>query len=157
MRALNAVVFIATWYEKDYSRMNHSGVNNDSQVSSVKSFAEEIQARIHALPELKTQDLRAVRRDFSKRLAKADQDFVMKLAMNLLKLSAFEFRFIAYELLQHHRPTVSSLDAGTLEKLGDGMNSWAVVDCFACYLAGPAWRERQIEDSAVRRWLQQCR
>jgi 3-methyladenine DNA glycosylase AlkD len=26
------------------------------------------------------------------------------------------------------------------------------VDCFACYLAGPAWREKQISDSAIRRW-----
>lgn len=127
-------------------------MNNDSQVTSVKSFTEEIQARIHALPELKTQDVRATRRDFSKRLANTDPAFVMKLAVNLLELSAFEFRFIAYELVQHHRATVSSLDAATLEKLGDGMNSWAAVDCFACYLAGPAWRERQIGDSVVRRW-----
>jgi 3-methyladenine DNA glycosylase AlkD len=132
--------------------MKNSGLNNDSQVSSVESFTEEIQARIHALPELKTQDVRAVRRDFSKRLANLDPDFVMKLAMNLLKLSAFEFRFIAYELVQHHRATLSSLDAATLEKLGDGMNSWPAVDCFACYLAGPAWRERQIGDNVVQRW-----
>ena len=132
--------------------MKHSRLNNDLQVSSVKEFTEEIRARIHALPEPSTQDVRAVRRDFSKRLANADPDFVMKLAMNLLKLSAFEFRFIAYELVQHHRATISGLDAAALEKLGDGMNSWAAVDCFACYLAGPAWRERQIGDSVVRRW-----
>ena len=92
-------------------------------------FSKEIQARIQALLLLKTQDVRAVRRDFSKRLANADPDFVMKLAVNLLELSAFEFRFIAYELVQHHRATVSRLDATTLEKLGDGMNSWAAVDC----------------------------
>jgi 3-methyladenine DNA glycosylase AlkD len=132
--------------------MKHSGLNNDPQVTSVKLFTEAIQARIHALPELKTQDVRATRRDFSKRLANADPAFVMKLAVNLLKLSAFEFRFIAYELVQHHRATVSSLDAATLERLGDGMNSWPAVDCFACYLAGPAWREGQIGDSVVRRW-----
>ena len=132
--------------------MKRSGLKNESQVSSVKAFAEAIQARIHALPELKTQDVRAVRRDFSKRLAKADPDFVMKLALNLRKLPAFEFRFIAYELAQHHRATISSLDAAALEKLGDGMNSWAAVDCFACYLAGPAWRQRQIGDNVVRRW-----
>jgi 3-methyladenine DNA glycosylase AlkD len=32
------------------------------------------------------------------------------------------------------------------------MDSWPAVDCFACYLAGPAWRQRQIGDSVVRRW-----
>lgn len=132
--------------------MKHSGLNNESQVSSVKSFTEEIQARVNALSEVKTQDVRALRRDFSKRLANADSDFVVKLAVNLRRLPAFEYRFIAYELVQHHRSTASSLDAATLEKLGHGMNSWGAVDCYACYLAGPAWRERQIADSVVRRW-----
>jgi len=127
-------------------------LNNEPQTNSVKAITKEIQARINALPVLKTQDVRAVRRDFSKRLAKADSDFVLKLALNLLKLSAFEFRFIAYELVQHHRAAVSSLDGATLEKLGKGMNSWTAVDCFSCYLAGPAWREQQIADTVVRRW-----
>jgi 3-methyladenine DNA glycosylase AlkD len=31
-------------------------------------------------------------------------------------------------------------------------SSWAAVDCFACYLAGPAWRERQVQDSLLLRW-----
>ena len=132
--------------------MKRSGLNNESQTISVKALTNEIQARIRALPELKTQDVRAVRRDFSKRLANTDPDYVMKLALNLLKLSVFEFRFIAYELVQHHRAALSSLNAATLEKLGHGINSWAAVDCFACYLAGPAWRERQIGDTVGRRW-----
>ena len=132
--------------------MKGSDLDNKSPQPSVTVFTREIQARIHALPELKTQDVRAVRREFSKRLANAGPDFVLKLALNLLQLSAFEFRFIAYELVQHHRATICSLDAAALEKLGNGMNSWPAVDCFACYLAGPAWRERQIGDSVVRRW-----
>jgi 3-methyladenine DNA glycosylase AlkD len=132
--------------------MKRSGLNNESQIISLKALTKEIQARIRALPDLKTQDVRAVRRDFSKRLANTDPDFVMKLALNLLKLSVFEFRFVAYELVQHHRATVSSLNAAALEKLGHGMNSWAAVDCFACYLAGPVWRERQVRDTVVRRW-----
>lgn len=132
--------------------MKHTGLNNKSQTILVKALTNEIRARIRALPELKTQDIRAVRRDFSKRLANTDPDFVMRLALNLLKLSVFEFRFIAYELVQHHRATASSLDAAALEKLGHGINSWAAVDCFACYLAGPVWRERQIGDTVVRRW-----
>jgi 3-methyladenine DNA glycosylase AlkD len=132
--------------------MKRSGSNNESQTISVKALTKEIQARIRALPELKTEDVRAVRRDVSKLLANADPHLVMKLALKLLKLSAFEFRFVAYELVQHHRATVSSLDAAALEKLGHGINSWAAVDCFACYLAGPIWRERRVADTVVRRW-----
>ena len=32
------------------------------------------------------------------------------------------------------------------------MDNWAAVDCFGCYLGGPAWRERKISDSVIRRW-----
>jgi 3-methyladenine DNA glycosylase AlkD len=129
-----------------------SGLGNEPQTTSVKALTKEIQARVHALPELRAQQLRAIRRDFSKRLTTSDSDFVLRLALNLLELSGFAFRFIAYELVQHHRRAASSLDAVTLEKLGNGIDSWGAVDCFACYLAGPAWREGQIGDSVVRRW-----
>jgi 3-methyladenine DNA glycosylase AlkD len=132
--------------------MKRFGLNDESQMDSVNAFTRKIQARIQALPQLKTQDVRAVRREFSKRLASTDPDLVLKLALNLRKFSGFEFHFIAYELVQHHHETASSLDAAALEKLGNGMNGWAAVDCFACYLAGPAWRKRQISDSVVRRW-----
>lgn len=132
--------------------MKRSGLHSESQTSLAKTLTEEIQARVYALPELKISRVRAVRREFSKRLAHAEPGVVLKLALSLLKLPAFEFRFIAYELVQHHRATLASLDGPTLEKLGRGMDSWVAVDCFACYLAGPAWRERQIGESVVRRW-----
>jgi 3-methyladenine DNA glycosylase AlkD len=125
---------------------------NKSQLRGTTAIAREIQARVEALPALKTQAIRAIRREFSKRLANEEPDFVMKLALQLLALPSFTFRFIAYELVQHHPATASSLDVTDLERLGNGMDSWGSVDCFACYLAGPAWRERQIADSVVRRW-----
>jgi len=132
--------------------MKATAVNSESQPASAKEFTKAIQARIDALPNPRTQDVREVRRDFSRLLAKTGPDVVMKVALDLLKLSVFEFRFVAYELIQHHRTTASSLDRATLEKLGHGMDTWAAVDCFACYLAGPAWREGQIADNVVRRW-----
>jgi 3-methyladenine DNA glycosylase AlkD len=129
-----------------------SSVDDKSQTMSVKALTEEIQARVHALPELKVDTLRALRREFSKRLQNASADLVSKLARSLLKLPAFEFRFLAYELVQHHSGALSSLKVKTLEELGDGIDSWVSVDCFACYLAGPAWREGQIADHVIHRW-----
>ena len=32
------------------------------------------------------------------------------------------------------------------------MSSWDQVDCFACYLSGPVWREGQIADAAIVAW-----
>ena len=132
--------------------MKRYDVSDDSRSGSVSRLTLEIQARVDALPELKTSAIRAIRSEFSKRLTNTHPSLVLELALDLLTLPAFEFRFIAYELVQHHRAALASLDETTLEKLGRGMDSWAAVDCFACYLAGPAWRERQIKASVVRRW-----
>ena len=118
----------------------------------VETLTREIRECVESLPSPNTNDFRNVRRQFSKRLANAEPDLMLKLALNLIELPAFEFRFIAYEQVQHHRPTLSSLDPASVEKLGAGTASWAAVDCFACYLAGPAWREQQIGDGVVRRW-----
>jgi 3-methyladenine DNA glycosylase AlkD len=132
--------------------MKRSGSSGKSQATSVKALTTEIQAVIQALPLSDTTSIRNARREFSKSLAHAEPDFILNLALSLMKLPGFEFRFIAYELVQHHRATFANLDVSTLEKLGNGIDSWAAVDCFACYLAGPAWRERQITDNVIRRW-----
>jgi 3-methyladenine DNA glycosylase AlkD len=119
---------------------------------SVKELLEELQARVDALPQPRVADVRAVRREFSKKLKQADADLVLKLALSLLQLRASWYRFVAYELVQHHPATMTSLEVKAIEKLGAGMASWDEVDCFSCYLAGPAWRTRQIDDGVVHRW-----
>ena len=132
--------------------MNTSSTKSKSQTTSAKAVAGEIEARVKALPELKTQNVRNVRREFSKRLKNAGADFVFEIVLALLQRPAFEFRFIAYELAQHHPATLSSLNKRALEELGRNIDSWYAVDCFACYLAGPAWREGQIRDTVVHGW-----
>jgi len=126
--------------------------NSESQTSSVTALTAEIRTRVQVLPLPNTLNLRNARREFSKRLAHAEPELIFSLALSLMKLRGFEFRFIAYELVQHHLATFSSLDVLTLEKLGNGIDNWAAVDCFACYLAGPVWREQQISDRVIRRW-----
>lgn len=76
-------------------------------------------------------------------MAKSSPEFVVKLAMALIKGSGIANRFIAYELVQHHKEALRSLTARDLVELGRGIDSWSVVDMFACYLVGPAWRENR--------------
>lgn len=132
--------------------MKHSHVNSAPAISSVAQLTTEIREDVQALAFPNIANIRNLRREFSKRLAKAEPEFVLNLALNLMELPGFEFRFIAYELVQHHPAAFSTLNVTALEKLGQGIDNWAAVDCFGCYLAGPAWRKRQISDSVVRRW-----
>src|SRR5262249_31126154 len=119
---------------------------------SLQDLAREITALLWALPNRTIPPIRALRREFSKRLAKADHREVVELALLLLEQSDLESRFVAYELVCHHRPALRSLTARDLERLGRGLDSWGAVDAFACYLAGPAWRENQVPDKLIHRW-----
>jgi 3-methyladenine DNA glycosylase AlkD len=117
-------------------------------------LAAEIVAAVHALPSPDTAALRELRRGFSRRLKSAPPSFMLELATRLLERPAMDTRFIAYELLMSHRPALAALGAGELERLGQGIDNWAAVDTFACYLSGRAWRAGQVPDALIHGWAQ---
>jgi 3-methyladenine DNA glycosylase AlkD len=117
---------------------------------SVDKIAEEIRTVFSALPDSSVPSVRPVRREFSKRLARVNAQQVIELALGLLDEPGI--RWMAYELVHYHQPALASLDEEVLEQFGRGMDSWDAVDPFALYLAGPAWRERQVPDSLIHRW-----
>lgn len=96
--------------------------------------------------------MRAIRRDVSKRIRKEEARDVLGLARAVIAQDTFEGRHLAYELLVHHKPALASLTTKGVEVLGKGMDNWATVDTFGCYLSGRCWREGQVTDAAVRRW-----
>jgi len=112
----------------------------------------EIEASLQALPNRKTEAVRAVRREFSRRLATHPPKTVFHLALQLLERDSPVTRFTAYELIHYHHGALHSLRARDLDRLGRGMDSWGDVDTFACYLSGPAWREGQVTDALIHRW-----
>src|SRR6266404_891920 len=118
---------------------------------SAEELAREIVARIRSLPSFRTESVRGVRREYSKRLATAPSAFVIDVALRLLDAREVN-RFVAYELIKHHAAAAASLREKHLERFGRGLDEWGEVDCFACYLAGPAWREHQISDKVIHRW-----
>jgi len=127
---------------------------SQTELIETNQLVAEIDTRLRALPSLKTENVRAMRREFSKRLAKTSPQQVIAIALRLLNLDqpGFEYRFVAYELVCHHRAALSSLGEKELTLLGQGIDSWEDVDTFACYLAGPAWREHQVPGELIHRW-----
>jgi 3-methyladenine DNA glycosylase AlkD len=125
-----------------------------TELIEIDELVAEIDTRLLALPNLKAENVRDVRREFSKRLANTSPQIVIALSLGLLRLGrpGFEYRFVAYELVCHHKAALRSLGEEKLELLGRGISSWGDVDTFACYLAGPAWREHQVPDVLIHRW-----
>jgi 3-methyladenine DNA glycosylase AlkD len=123
-----------------------------TQTSEAEWLEAEIVERISSLSSQATEKVRAVRREFSKQIAKSPPEVVIELAIKLIDRSESPFRFVGYELIQNHKEALNSLDAQRLERLGRGIDSWGAVDTFACYLAGPAWRGDQVADKLIDRW-----
>ncbi len=119
---------------------------------NIEELACQIDSRINSSAALNTAAIRTIRREYSKLLKDAAPDLVLDLATRLLARQGMVNRFVAYELICHHRPALASLRKKELEQLGAGMDSWAAVDTFGCYLSGPAWRERQLADAVIHRW-----
>ena len=113
------------------------------------SLAREFRSRVDALPEPRVPLVRPIRREISKRIASAEPEQVLELARLLI---ALDLRVWAYEVMHFHRPTVRTLDAATIESIGEGIADWASVDTLGTQLAGPAWVSGQITDEDIRRW-----
>ena len=127
-------------------------MRSGDSTNNVEIAAEEISSRIFLLESFTTESIRAVRREFSKRLARSPARFVVEVALLLLDKRTMEHRFVAYELVCHHRGALASLGEKDIRLFGSGIGSWGSVDMFACYLAGPAWREHQVPDTLIHSW-----
>lgn len=128
------------------------GIVEATNRAGVPALADEIDERLAGLQRSNAAELREVRREFSARLKGAAPHVVIELAMLLLEVPRFEYRFIGYELIHHHPSALAHLNAWQLEQLGHGIATWSAVDCFAVYLAGPAWRERRVPNSLIHGW-----
>lgn len=112
----------------------------------------QILTAVQALPDQQTAMVRALRRDYSRQLAQAEPAYLLAVADRLLDRADFVYRFIAYELVAYHRPTLHSLGPAEVERLGRALDSWYSVDTFAPYVAGPAWRNGQLPDTLIHSW-----
>jgi 3-methyladenine DNA glycosylase AlkD len=119
-------------------------------VSDPDHAAEAIVAEIRDLPVRNTPNVRAVRRRYSRRIQRANPEFVLELARMLLK--KYGYRWLAYELIANHAEAFKLIGEAELEALGRGIDSWGSVDAFARILAGPVWLNGQVPDSLIDRW-----
>ena len=118
---------------------------------NIAALVAEIEARVQAMPVRNTAALRALRREYSKRLKTVPPQDVVKIAAALIARRRVP-RFIGDELIASRPDALATLDRTQLERLGAGISSWDQVDCFACYLSGPAWRHGHITDETIAGW-----
>jgi len=115
-------------------------------------LAREIHSRIGLLAVPNTPAVRAIRREFSRRIASAAPESVVQLALHLLTENSDLLRFFSYEIVSHHRLAWEQLTTADLLKLSKGLDSWSAVDCFAMLLSGPMWAQGRLPDKLITTW-----
>jgi hypothetical protein len=117
----------------------------------VKKLVPEIQRSLAAMPTKNAVSFRRVRRGWSERFKDRSGASVIALAKILVSRGVWE-RIFAYEILEYHQGARDALKSRDVIALGRGMESWGEVDCFAAYVAGPAWREGNIPTRLIHLW-----
>ena len=116
----------------------------------MKETAARIEAELRALPVRNIPNEREIRRKYSRMLKKANPEFMLNLASELIEKC--RYRVFAYELIRSHKEAFQSIGEKDLEEFGRGINSWWSVDAFARTLAGPAWLRGQVSDGLIHKW-----
>jgi 3-methyladenine DNA glycosylase AlkD len=111
-----------------------------------------LDAQLEQTERSNTPALRLVRKDLSRRLAKADASVILNVSDALVKRGTWADRMIAYEIVGAHRAAFATLDEGRLIRWSRGLTSWGTVDLFGCTLAGQAWREGVLSDAVIDEW-----
>jgi 3-methyladenine DNA glycosylase AlkD len=95
---------------------------------------------------------RRLRRAWSRQLSSRPAPEVIRLASELVEDDPWG-RLTAYELVAHHPGGLAALTPTSVRRLARGLADWVGVDTFACYVAGPAWREGRLPSRQVHAWL----
>ena len=122
-----------------------------TEARTISSIASEISTRVAVCPDSSINSLRKLRRELSRELRNDDPAMIARVVLRLVTRADVP-RWFAYELLNHNREAAAALSVVDIEKLGHGIASWSDVDVFACYIAGPAFREGQLRAQDLRRW-----
>jgi hypothetical protein len=118
----------------------------------VTSTATAIKQALRRTPPANTPAWRILRRQWSRELRSSTPKAVIAVALGIVD-EGFWGRVTAYELILHHPGGIEALTAPAVVRLGRGLSDWASVDTYACYVAGPAWREGVLPTRVVHRWL----
>lgn len=119
-------------------------------MADLNKLAKKIDQEIRRLKVKNTANLRAIRKEYSKKLKEITPKEMLALARILMK--RYKHRFVALEMIRNHPGTLESLKDKEIVALAGKLNSWWTVDGFAGMIAGPAWQRGLLSDNLIHEW-----
>jgi|CXWL01.1.fsa_nt_gi 3-methyladenine DNA glycosylase AlkD len=114
--------------------------------------AKEIEMDLTAVPLTAVAEWRPIRRAWSRHFRSESGELVIRI-VRCLDFDVPWARLTGYELIASHPTAVRALTPADVRALSRGLAHWGDVDAFACYVAGPAWREGRLPSRQIWAWL----
>lgn len=114
--------------------------------------AKAIEADLRTLSGAYTPALRDLRKGWTTKLKPAPAADVIEIALALAATRPQETKWIAYELVRHHRGAYDAVSQAQLEAFASELASWYSVDAFGTILLGPLWAKGRVGDDLIDRW-----
>lgn len=119
---------------------------------SAQDVATRYRSEIAALPRRDTPHLRALRRTWSQALKPEAGDHVVAVAEALEAVSPQEGKWLAYELIRHHKAAFAEVSQTVAERFAERAASWYAVDALGTILTGPLWAKGRLPDDLFDAW-----
>jgi 3-methyladenine DNA glycosylase AlkD len=114
--------------------------------------AKAIEADLRGLQGAYTPALRDLRKGWTAKLKPEQAGEVIEIALGLAASRPQETKWIAYELVRHHRGAYDQISQAQLEAFASELASWYAVDAFGTILLGPLWAKGRVGDELIDRW-----
>lgn len=109
-------------------------------------------AEIAALPKRDTPHLRKLRKAWSQDIKDQPGVLVILVAEALEAALPQETKWLAYELIRHHKAAFSQVAPETIVAFAEAATSWYAVDSLGTILAGRLWAQGRVPDAMVDGW-----
>lgn len=119
---------------------------------SAQEIAARYRSEIAALSRRDTPHLRALRKLWSQGLKAETGEHVVAVAEALEAVSPQEGKWLAYELIRHHKAAFAQVSQLLVERFAERAASWYAVDALGTILVGPLWAKRRLPDALFDAW-----
>ncbi|QRN84517.1 DNA alkylation repair protein (plasmid) [Chloroflexota bacterium] len=145
---------LKTWqlYADSVVNANALNLEGGQEIYAPVWFARTIAKHLDLLPPgSRTDDVRNVRKYYSRLYRKAPPETLLEIAERLF----FEegYRFVPYELIYYHPGTIALLNPEKVQALSVDINHWAAADTFSQFISGPTWKQGVISDDLIGKWI----
>jgi predicted SnoaL-like aldol condensation-catalyzing enzyme len=128
------------------------GLEDADAIYTPGEMAATIAKHLDLLPPgARTDDVRNVRKYYSRLYRKAPPETMVAIAESLYFDQGYWF--VPYELIRYHPGAIASLTPAQVEGLGERLHDWASTDVFSMCISGPAWKQGVIDDETVEKWI----